>query len=246
MPPAKYIQHVLNKLAVAIESLHVRRGNTNVLTDFSLTLRPGRVIGLIGPSSCGKTTLIRCLAGVQRLTSGTVTVLGSAAGSATNRRRVGYVTQASSVYPDLTVQQNLAYFAAINSMGQKQIDEAVNTLELQGYRKQLVSRLSGGQRARVSLGAALVANPDLFLLDEPTVGLDPVLRHELWQTFSELAANGQSLLVSSHVMDEAARCDEVLLMRDGRLLAQDEPGTLLRQTDTSDLESAFLVLAQTP
>lgn len=235
---------MLNNSAVAVEGLHVRRGGAAVLNDFSVKLEPGRVIGLIGPSGCGKTTFIRCIAGVQKTVSGRVTVLGEPAGSPQNRKRVGYVTQASSVYPDLTAEQNLQYFAAVAGMAAADIEDAITTVGLTEHRNKLVSRLSGGQRARVSLAAALVARCRLYLLDEPTVGLDPVLRRELWDTFSRLAAHGTTLLVSSHVMDEASRCDEVLLMRDGRLLAQDAPGRLLDVTGTADLESAFLNLAQ--
>src|SRR5699024_5212690 len=230
--------------AILIEELRVRRGGTMVLDDFSVNLESGRVIGLIGPSGCGKTTLIRSIAGVQQIVSGNVTVLGDPAGSAQNRQRVGYVTQASSVYPDLTAEQNLQYFAAVAGKTNTDVQDAITTVGLFEHRNTLVASLSGGQRARVSLAAALVARCRLYLLDEPTVGLDPVLRRELWQTFSELAAAGTTLLVSSHVMDEASRCDEVLLMRDGRLLAQDAPGRLLDVTGTADLESAFLNLAQ--
>lgn len=239
-----YIQQMLNKVSISIDHLHVRRGENDVLADFALELPQGRVIGLVGPSGCGKTTLIRCIAGVQKITSGTVTVLDSPAGSAENRRRVGYVTQASSVYPDLSVQENLDYFAAICDTDATEIEASVSTVGLTRNRSQLVGNLSGGQRARVSLAAALVASPDLFLLDEPTVGLDPVLRRDLWQTFADLAAEDRTLLVSSHVMDEAARCDQVLLLRDGRLLAQEEPSAVLRRTATDDLETAFLSLAE--
>lgn len=236
---------MLNNSAIVIEDLHVRRGSAMVLDDFSVKLEAGRVIGIIGPSGCGKTTLIRSIAGVQRIVSGNVTVLGDPAGSAKNRRRVGYVTQASSVYPDLTAEQNLQYFAAVAGKSAADVQDAITTVGLTEHRNKLVASLSGGQRARVSLSAALVARCRLYLLDEPTVGLDPVLRRELWQTFSRLAAAGATLLISSHVMDEASRCDEVLLMREGGLLAQDEPERLLQLTGTDDLETAFLRLADT-
>lgn len=227
-----------------LSGLDVQRGKTIVLKDFSLRLQRGRLIGLVGPSGCGKTTLIRAIAGVQKTRSGQVRVLGSPAGSTRNRRRVGYVTQASSVYPDLTVNENLTYFAAVSGSGPDQIAAAMDTVKLTASRSQLVGALSGGQRARVSLAAALVGQYELFLFDEPTVGLDPVLRQELWSTFDNLARSGCTLLISSHVMDEAARCHEVLLMRDGALLAQQSPHHLLQHTGTQDLEAAFLTLAE--
>lgn len=229
--------------AVEVRGLTVERGGRTVLDGLDLTIARGRVTGLLGPSGCGKSTLIRSLAGVQIVRSGTVDVLGEPAGSVTNRRRVAYVTQSSSVYADLTVEQNLAYFAAVHSVGHDRIDEVLAAVDLADRRRQLTRDLSGGQRARVSLAAALLASPDLYLLDEPTVGLDPVLRRELWRLFAELAAAGAALLVSSHVMDEADRCDQVLLMRDGRLIAQDSPDGLRASTGTTDIESAFLALA---
>lgn len=237
---------MMNNAAIVIDGLRVRRGGRTVLDDFSLRLPAGQVIGIIGPSGCGKTTLIRCIAGVQRIESGSVTVLDAPAGSALNRSRVGYVTQASSVYPDLTVTQNLAYFAAISGTHPADVENVISTVGLTRHRSRLTGQLSGGQRARVSLAAALIGRGELLLLDEPTVGLDPVLRRELWQTFADLAASGHTLLVSSHVMDEAARCDHVLLMREGKLLAQQTPAALLNQTASDDLESAFLTLAETP
>ncbi|MTB88394.1 ABC transporter ATP-binding protein [Aeromicrobium senzhongii] len=229
--------------AVEVRELVVQRGGRTVLDGLDLTIPAGRITGLLGPSGCGKSTLIRSLAGVQVVRSGTVDVLGGAGGSPLNRRRVGYVTQASSVYDDLTVTQNLAYFAAIHDVGADRIDEVLESVDLADRRHQLTRDLSGGQRARVSLAAALLPSPDVYLLDEPTVGLDPVLRRDLWRMFAELAQAGATLLVSSHVMDEADRCDEVLLMRQGRIIAHDTPDGLRAATGTTDIESAFLALA---
>lgn len=230
--------------AVQIAGLRVDRGGRNVIGDLDLTIPRGVVTGLLGPSGCGKSTLIRALAGVQVLKSGTVTVLGEPAGSATNRHRVAYVTQASSIYPDLTVDQNLAYFAAVHRVGSDTIDEALTAVDLVSHRHSLAGNLSGGQATRVSLAAALLAKPDLYLLDEPTVGLDPVLRRDLWAMFGRLAADGAALFVSSHVMDEADRCDRVLLMRHGAIIADDSPDGLRASTGTTDIESAFLALAE--
>ena len=230
--------------ALEVRSLRVVRGGRPVLHDVDLTVAPGTITGLLGPSGCGKTTLIRCLAGIQRVEEGRVVVLGEPAGSPANRARVAYVTQASSVYPDLTVRQNLRYFAAIHGTDDDTVRSALDHVGLTGREDDLTGNLSGGQRTRVSLAAALLAEPDLYLLDEPTVGLDPVLRRDLWRLFTDLAADGRSLLVSSHVMDEAARCDRVLLMRSGRLIADATPAELLESTGTQDVEQAFLALAE--
>ncbi len=230
--------------AIEVAGLRVVRGGTTVLPGLDLSVRTGTITGLLGPSGCGKTTLIRALAGVQEIDSGQVTVLGEEAGSPRNRARVAYMTQASSVYPDLTVRQNLDYFAALHGAPTSAVEQALVDVGLTDLAARLTGDLSGGQRSRVSLAAALLADPQVLLLDEPTVGLDPVLRRDLWQLFAHLAADGRTLLISSHVMEEASRCDEVLLMRDGRLLAQTTPADLLARTGADDLEAAFLVIAE--
>ncbi|TFD82737.1 ABC transporter ATP-binding protein [Cryobacterium fucosi] len=228
--------------AVVVRDLHARRGTHPVLHGLSLSVPRGLVVGLIGPSGCGKTTLMRSIVGVQIVQSGEVTVLGRAAGTASLRGRVGYVTQDASVYDDLTVRQNLAYFAAVLGATRDDIDRVIDATDLAANAAQLAGSLSGGQRSRVSLAGALLGSPELLVLDEPTVGLDPVLRVELWALFHRLAATGTSLLVSSHVMDEASRCDRLLLMRDGEILADDTPAGLLAATGTDDVEAAFLAL----
>ena len=230
--------------AIKIDSLNVRRGGRLVLEDISLEVRRGSVTGLLGPSGCGKSTLIRAIMGVQIIESGTVTVLGEPAGAPALRSKVGYVTQAPALYGDLTVRQNLQYFARILAAASDKVDEVLDTVDLGHVQNQLAANLSGGQRARVSLATALLGEPDLLVLDEPTVGLDPVLRRGLWHTFTELARQGTTLLVSSHVMDEAARCDDLLLLRDGDLLASGSPDALRARTGEYDLEAAFLRLAE--
>jgi ABC-2 type transport system ATP-binding protein len=233
--------------AVVVSELHARRGSHRVLQGLSLTIPAGRVVGLIGPSGSGKTTLMRAIVGVQEVQSGTVTVLGRPAGSAELRRRVGYVTQDASVYDDLTVRQNLEYFRAVLGTGRADVDRVIGATDLGSASRQLVGSLSGGQRSRVSLAVALLGSPELLVLDEPTVGLDPVLRRDLWALFHGLAAGGTSLLVSSHVMDEAARCDRLLLMRDGDVLADDTPAGLLAATGAADIDAAFLgLIGDTP
>ena len=230
--------------AVAIAGLGVVRGGRPVLDSLSLTIAAGSITGLLGPSGCGKTTLMRCVVGVQVTAGGTVTVLGLPAGSPPLRRRVGYVTQAPSVYADLTVRENLRYFARVLGAPAQRVDEVAATVGLEGQVDALVAALSGGQQARVSLATALLGSPELLVLDEPTVGLDPVLRIELWDAFRQLADAGTTLLVSSHVMDEAERCDQLLLMRDGAILAQDTPEAIKAKVGATDIESAFLELVE--
>ena len=230
--------------AIEVKNLRVKRGGHLVIPKLDVTIPSGSVTGLLGPSGCGKTTLIRCLAGIQITERGNVTVFGEPAGTAVNRARVAYVTQSSSVYPDLTVRQNLDYFSALCGSSDADVDRALDAVGLTVRGGSLTGDMSGGERTRVSLAAALLANPDVYLLDEPTVGLDPVLRRDLWKLFNDLAAEGRTLLVSSHVMDEAGRCDRVLLMRDGELIADATPDELRSAAGTTDLEQAFLVLAE--
>jgi ABC-2 type transport system ATP-binding protein len=228
--------------AIAVDRLHVRRGGRVVLRNLSLTVDAGRVTGLLGPSGCGKTTLMRSIVGVQIVESGEVTVLGESAGSPALRPRVGYVTQAPSVYGDLSVRENLHYFARVLGVEGDRIERTISTVALEEHANQVVADLSGGERARASLATALLGEPPVLVLDEPTVGLDPVLRRDLWATFAELAATGVTLLVSSHVMDEAEHCDQLLLMREGEILADETPDVLRSRTGESDLDEAFLAL----
>jgi ABC-2 type transport system ATP-binding protein len=228
--------------SVRVRGLRVVRGGQVVLPDLTVDIASGRVTGLLGPSGSGKSTFIRAVVGVQVIDAGTVDVLGQPAGSAGLRKRVGYVTQAPSVYADLTVRENLAYFAAVLHAPRSDVDRVLRDVALAPQADLLVGQLSGGQLARASLAVALLGTPELLVLDEPTVGLDPVLRRDLWDQFHRLADDGASLLVSSHVMDEASRCDRLLLLRDGRLLADDEPDALLARTGSTDMEEAFLRL----
>jgi ABC-2 type transport system ATP-binding protein len=230
--------------AVEADGLSVRRGGEEVLHGLSFTIAQGQVTGLLGPSGCGKTTLMRALVGVQRNVTGALRVLGVEAGRPSLRSRIAYLTQGPSVYGDLTVRENLDYFASILGAGPADVQTALQRVELAVLGDRSVRRLSGGEQARVSLATALLGDPEMLVLDEPTVGLDPVLRRQLWNLFGELAAGGSTLLVSSHVMDEARRCEELLLLRDGRLIARDTPAELARRTGTDDLEEAFLRLVQ--
>ncbi|MFD3509708.1 ABC transporter ATP-binding protein [Nocardia sp. NPDC058666] len=227
-------------IAVQVQDLVVQRGKRPVLHGLTLDIPRGSITGLLGPSGCGKTTLLRTIVGTQLVESGTVTVLGEPAGSAGLRRRVGYVTQAPSIYSDISVRDNVAYYAAL--YGRTDVETALAAVGLADHADNLGDQLSGGQKTRVSLACALVGKPELLVLDEPTVGLDPVLRVELWKQFRELATAGTTLLVSSHVMDEAEHCDKLLLMREGELLAQLSPDELRERTDEHNLEAAFLTL----
>ena len=230
--------------AVAIDRLRVSRGGRDVLPDVTLGVRSGTVTGLLGPSGSGKTTLMRAIVGVQVVAAGRLEVLGQPAGAPALRTRVAYVTQAPSVYGDLTVRENLGYFATILGVGSGRIVDVLETVGLTRLAGRLVRTLSGGERSRVSLGSALLGEPELLILDEPTVGLDPVLRRDLWDVFHGLADGGATLLVSSHVIDEARRCDELVLLRDGTIVASEPPDALLARTGAPDLEQAFLSLVE--
>jgi ABC-2 type transport system ATP-binding protein len=228
--------------AIEIRGLRVVRGGETVLPGLSAEVTAGRVTGLLGPSGSGKSTLMRATVGVQIIAGGSVLVLGEPAGSPQLRRRVAYITQAPSVYGDLTVRENLRYFARV--LGVDGVEEAIETVGLEDRADAVVNNLSGGQRARASLATALLGDPELLVLDEPTVGQDPVLRRDLWDSFHGLAEGGATLLVSSHVMDEADRCDELLLLHNGKVLATGTPDELRERTQTRDLDGAFLRLIE--
>jgi ABC-2 type transport system ATP-binding protein len=228
--------------AVEVRDLVVHRGANRVLNGLTCAIEVGSVTGLLGPSGSGKTTLMRCIVGVQKIRSGEVRVFGEPAGAAALRRRIGYLTQAPSVYADLTVRENARYFASLFGVSAADADRSVADVGLAAAAGQLVGTLSGGQRARASLACALVSHPDLLVLDEPTVGQDPVLRNELWDQFRGLAAAGTTIIVSSHVMDEASRCDRLLLIRSGDLIADDTPAAVRSTAGTDDLDEAFLRL----
>lgn len=234
--------------AVEVDGLTVVRGGREVLRELTVRVPRGQVVGLLGPSGSGKSTLMRAIVGVQQVRAGRVAVLGEPAGSAVLRSRVGYVTQAPSVYADLSVRENLRYFAAVLGVPRGRLDAvagaAIEQVDLGRLAGARVDALSGGERSRVSLAAALIGSPELLVLDEPTVGLDPVLRRDLWALFAQLAADGTTLLISSHVMDEAVRCDRLLLMREGRILADDTLDGLRAATGAADAEGAFLALVE--
>ncbi|MFF0185092.1 ABC transporter ATP-binding protein [Streptomyces sp. NPDC005244] len=236
--------------AVRAEGLTVLRGLRTVLRGLDFTVPRGRITGLLGPSGCGKSTLMRATVGTQAKVEGTLEVLGRPAGDPTLRSRIGYVTQAPSVYDDLTVRQNLDYFAAILDPGRAaaerrhaDVTRAITDVDLTSHADALAGTLSGGQRNRVSLAVALLGAPELLVLDEPTVGLDPVLRRDLWSLFHGIAEERDAtLLISSHVMDEAERCHRLLLMREGEILADDTPDALRERTGSDTVEAAFLTL----
>ncbi|MFC0108716.1 ABC transporter ATP-binding protein [Kibdelosporangium aridum] len=233
---------MINSSVLSVEGLKVRRGGRQVLRGVGFEVEQGSVTGLLGPSGCGKSTLMRAIVGVQIVESGTVSVLGLSAGHPRLRNRVGYSTQNPALYGDLTVTEALRYFASVLKTAKSDVQRVIDEVGLTDHANAMVGQLSGGQRSRASLAVALLGKPELLVLDEPTVGLDPVLREELWMLFHSLAARGVTMLVSSHVMDEAARCQRLLLMREGLLLADDTPDGLRTRTDTADVEHAFLKL----
>lgn len=228
--------------ALQVRDLVVRRGGSDILKEVSCQLGTGSITGLLGPSGCGKSTLMRAIVGVQRIASGSIEVLGLPAGHPDLRRRVAYTSQALSIYADISVRDNVAHFARLVSGGDDDVTRAIERVRLTDHASRPVSKLSGGQASRASLACALVGNPEFLVLDEPTVGLDPLTRESLWETFHDLADDGVTMLVSSHVMDEAVRCDSVLLMRDGRFLAHEPIRSLQERTHTSSPEDAFLTL----
>ena len=237
------IHHVMNN-AVEVRDLVVTRGRREVLHGLEFAVPAGEVTGLLGPSGCGKSTLMRTLVGVQAGATGTAVVLGEPAGARSLRDRIGYVTQAPSVYDDLTLAENLHFFARVLGLGRDEVERCIESVDLEEYADQQVARMSVGQRSRASLAVALLGTPDLLVLDEPTVGLDPVLREDLWAMFHRLADDGVTVLVSSHVMDEAERCHRLLLMRDGALIADGTPAEIKQEAGVDDIEQAFLAIVR--
>jgi ABC-2 type transport system ATP-binding protein len=246
LDPATVLSPVvpLPAAAVGVDRLDVVRGSKQILHDMSLDVPHGSITGLLGPSGSGKTTLLRSIVGVQHISAGAVTVLGVPAGSPALRRDVGYVTQTPSVYEDITVLHNVRYFASLYGLGRRHAQHVIDRVGLSKQSGQLAGSLSGGQRSRCSLACALVAEPKVLVLDEPTAGQDPLVREQLWTQFRELARSGVAIIVSSHVMAEAARCDQLVLIRDGRLAAQGTPAQLQARTGARDMDEAFLTLAR--
>lgn len=229
---------------VVIKDLRIVRDEKLIIPDLTLSVPAGVITGLLGPSGSGKTTIFRSIVGVQRLTGGSILVLGESAGSKSLRHRIGYLPQSASVYSDLTCLENLHFFAAILGKSNSDITHVIDQVGLAPNLKQLAVSLSGGEKTRLALAATLLGDPDVLVLDEPTVGLDPILRIELWKLFHSLAEQGKTLLISSHVMDEADRCEQLVLLRDGRVLAQGTPEQLRSSTGAPDMEGAFIALVK--
>jgi ABC-2 type transport system ATP-binding protein len=233
--------------AIKIKNLSVTLGGQiKALQNINLELPPNKIVGVIGPSGAGKTTLMRVLVGRLQIEKGSVDIFNLPAGSLKLRGELSYMTQALSVFPDLTVEENLSYFAVMigkrrGEIGQA-VDEVLDAVDLKDKKHSLVSDLSGGQKQRASLAVALLGTPKLMILDEPTVGLDPVLRDKLWGLFRKLASQGTSIIVSSHSMEEAERCDDLVLIRNGRVVAHDTPSKMRKSTGTNSIEQSFLKL----
>lgn len=225
-----------------VRNLYVRRGKTSVLCGLNFDLSRGSITGLLGPSGCGKTTLMRSILGVQRIASGSIDILGFPAGAKPLRHKMAYTSQSLSIYPDISVHDNVAYFGRLVGASRADVEQAISRVQLNEYASRPITKLSGGQANRASLACALVGHPEILVLDEPTVGLDPITRQELWQVFRGFAAEGVTLLISSHVMDEASHCDEVLFMREGKFLAQESIESVQARTSTDNPEKAFLAL----
>lgn len=219
-------------------------GSIRALDGLSLAIHEGETYGLIGPNGSGKTTLIRILAGLARATRGKVAVMGRPMPSREVAPHLGYMTQQEALYRDLTVWENLTFFASIYGVTgreqERRIQEVLDLVDLRAQAHSVVETLSGGMKQRVSLACAIVHHPSLLLLDEPTVGIDPELRVSFWQHFRQLNVEGVTIVVSTHYLDEATRCDRVGMMRSGRLLAEDSPARLLARSGKTNLEEAFL------
>ena len=230
--------------AISITDLTVIRDRNTILHEFNLEVQAEKILGLFGPSGSGKTTIMRSVVGLQRLTSGTISVLGIPAGDKALRSQVSYSTQDASIYRDLTCIENIDYFAALQDRSTTTTAEVLELVDLGKNRKQLAATLSGGERARLALATALVGKPEILILDEPTTGLDPLLRRDLWSLFHRLSAQGKTLIVSSHMMEEADHCDELVLLREGTILAQGTPSQLRHNAGIDNLESVFISLVE--
>ncbi|MDP1720536.1 MAG: ABC transporter ATP-binding protein [Candidatus Nanopelagicaceae bacterium] len=230
--------------SVSISNLKVVRDNKTIIPNLNMSVGPGIIAGLLGPSGSGKTTIFRSIVGVQQTQAGTITVLGQTVGAKDLRTRIGYFTQSASIYSDLTCLENLHYFARLLGDSEISVEEIIDLVDMRKNRKQIASSLSGGERARLALATALLGKPELLILDEPTVGLDPVLRRDLWDLFHRLADQGKTLLISSHVMDEADRCDILFLLRDGKVLASGTPQGLKEETGKDEMEDVFISLVE--
>ncbi|MFZ1063825.1 MAG: ABC transporter ATP-binding protein [Acidimicrobiales bacterium] len=226
-------------LTIDVQQLRVTRQGNEILHDLSFQARAGELVGLLGPSGSGKSTLMRSMLGLQRVASGQIQVLDTAAGSPSLRGRLGYMAQGGAVYLDLTVEENVRYFAGVLALSHEEVDRVLGVVSLAGFTQRVVASLSGGERARVSLATALLGSPPILILDEPTVGLDPILRRDLWHTFEQIASTGTTVLVSSHVMDEATHCERLLLLRGGELIFDASPARLLASTSASSYDDAF-------
>jgi ABC-2 type transport system ATP-binding protein len=245
MPPMKDATSVANEKP-AIEAVELRKsfGDIHAVDGISLALAPGRIYALLGPNGSGKTTLIRLLTGLARTTGGTATVLGVPMPSRENLANIGYMTQADGIYPELSVLENVRFFAALYGISDREAHlDVLRLVELADRLDTPASQLSGGMRRRLSLACALVHRPQVAFLDEPTVGIDPALRVQFWAHFRALASAGTTILLSSHVMDEADRCDELLFMRSGKVIAQGSGRELRERAGIDDLEQAFLRFA---
>ena len=229
--------------AVDIEGVRKNFGALRALDGIDLHIKAGEIYGFLGPNGAGKTTLIRSIVGLVAPDAGTVTVLGRRMPDVDNLRNVGYMTQQAALYPGLSVEENVQFFAAINGAAEQDVTDALELVRLADRRKSVVATISGGMRQRLSLACALVHKPKLLLLDEPTVGVDPQLRVQFWEDFRRMAANGTTIIVSSHVMDEAERCQRLGLIQYGRVLAEGSPNEVRALAGTNNLEEAFLKLA---
>lgn len=239
----------MDHASVEVEDVTKRFRDTEVLHGVTLRVRRGEIVGLVGPSGCGKTTLVDMIMGLSTPSSGNVLLEGEPAPFPSARRTLGCMPQDTALYEDITAAENIAFFGALYGLKRGQLKErsrqALALARLDATGNKLVRSFSGGMKRRLSLAIALLCKPEILVMDEPTVGLDPLHRCELWKGFHGLADNGSALLITTHMMDEARRCDRVAMMREGRLICCAEPETIIRETGCADLEGAFIQLAST-
>ena len=230
--------------SIILDKINHCFGDKQVLFDINLKIQSGIIYGFLGPSGCGKTTTVKIMAGILEATSGSVQVLGEAMPKLFLMKRLGYMAQSDALYTNLTAAENLVFFSSLYGMkkaeSEKKIDEVLVLVNLTEHREKLVSAYSGGMKRRLSLAMSLLHDPEILILDEPTVGIDPVLRKTIWDSLTSMTEGGMTIIVTTHVMDEAEKCHELAMMRDGRLIAQGTPLELRTSIGASTIEEAFI------
>ncbi|WP_010197557.1 heme ABC exporter ATP-binding protein CcmA [Bacillus sp. m3-13] len=234
----------MNNEVCKVSNLSISFGKQEVLKDINLSISKGEIFGFLGPSGAGKTTLVKAIAGLQPINNGEVEVLTRKMPTLSLSEKIGYMAQSDALYQDLTAQENLQFFSSLYKLNRidrkKRIHEVMELVNLSEHLNKPVQQFSGGMKRRLSLAISLLHNPEILILDEPTVGIDPLLRKSIWQELKALSKAGTTVLVTTHVMDEAQKCDRLAMIREGELLAVGSTEELQRKTGTTSMEDAFL------